>query len=308
MYVGLISYLAPYPFAYCCPVIQGLAPQLHVFDAHGISWRYFDIELAKDGFLPVDFHLADVSPVVPPDGQLAIRISGERHDAVVIALIDNLVAIGHLPLEEIEAVLLAGAFLAVDPVDVDRLVGDKLAVIGQVRVVADKVAVDTSCDMEKPFSGQIKVFSRVGCPDVESEERHQDRQERANKELFVCHILFVLVGNNLIGNLLIVAECVAALANSCRLMIGVVAEDDRLSFMGGLFHQPDLLVVRAGGMQVISGDPGGREGCHQRDHVACENVFFALTLNINDDLPRRVTIEKTQRHLRVDRCLLVDQA
>ena len=225
------------PFAYCCPVIQGLAPQLHVFDAHGISWRYFDIELAKDGFLPVDFHLADVSPVVPPDGQLAIRISGERHDAVVIALIDNLVAIGHLPLEEIEAVLLAGALFPVDPVDVDRLVGDKLAVIGQVCVVADKVAVDTSCDMEKPFGGQIKVFSRVGCPDVESEERHQDRQERADKELFVCHIFFiVLVGNDIVGNLLAVAERVAAFVNGRRFMIGIVTEDDDLTFAGRLPH------------------------------------------------------------------------
>lgn len=292
MYVGLISYLAPYPFAHRCPVLQGLAPQLHIFDAHGIAWRYFDVELAKEGFLPVDFHLADVSPVVPPDGQLAIRIGGERHDAVIVALIDNLVAIGHLPLEEIEAVLLAGALFPVDPIDVDRLVGDELAVIGQVSVIADQVAVDASCDMEKPFVGQIKVFSRVGCPDVESEERHQDRQERANKELFVCHILFVLVGNNLIGNLLIVAECVAALANGRRFMIGVVAEDDRLSFMGGLFHQPDLLVVRVGGMQVISGDPGGREGCHQRDHVARENVFPVLPLDVGDDLPRRVAIEK----------------
>lgn len=308
MYVGLISYLAPYPFAHRCPVLQGLAPQLHIFDAHGIAWRYFDIELAKEGFLSVDFHLADVSPVVPPDGQLAIRISGERHDAVVIALIDNLVTVGHLPLEVVQSILFAGSFLAVDPVDVDRLVGDKLAVIGQVRVVAYKVAVDASCDMEKPFGGRIKVFSGIGSPDVESKERYQDCQERANKELFVCHIFFVLVGNNLIGNLLIVAECVAALANGCRLMIGVVAEDDRLSFMGGLFHQPDLLIVRAGGMQVISGDPGGREGCHQRDHVTRENVLSVLSLDVGDDLPRRVAVEEAKRHLGINRSLLVDQA
>ena len=215
------------PFAYCCPVIQGLAPQLHVFDAHGIAWRDFDIELVKEGFLPIDFHLADVSPVVLFDGQLAIRIGGESHDAVVIALIDNLVAIGHLPLEEIESVLLAGALFPVDPVDVDRLVGDKLAVIGQVSVIADQVAVDAPRDMEKPLGSQIQIFSRVGRPGVEREERHQDRQERASKELFVCHILFVLVGNSLISNLLIVAECVAALANGRRFMIGVVAEDDR---------------------------------------------------------------------------------
>ena len=227
MYVGLISYLAPYPFAHRCPVLQGLAPQLHIFDAHGIAWRYFDIELAKDGFLPVDFHLADVSPVVLFDGQLAIRIGGESHDAVIVALIDHLIAVGHFPLEIVQSILFARSLLPVDPIDVNRLVGDKLAVISQVHVVAYKVAVDTSCDMEKPFGGQIKVFSRVGCPDVESEERHQDRQERASKELFVCHILFVLVGNSLISNLLIVAECVAALANGRRFMIGVVAEDDR---------------------------------------------------------------------------------
>ena len=191
MYVGLISYLAPYPFAHRCPVLQGLAPQLHIFDAHGIAWRYFDIELAKEGFLSVDFHLADVSPVVLFDGQLAIRIGGESHDAVIVALIDHLVAVGHFPLEIVQSILFARSLLPVDPIDVNRLVGDKLAVISQVRVVADKVAVDTSCDMEKPFGGQIKVFSRVGCPDVESEERHQDRQERANKELLVCHILIL---------------------------------------------------------------------------------------------------------------------
>lgn len=56
MYVGLISYLAPYPFAHRCPVLQGFAPQLHIFDVHGIAWRDFDVELAKEGFLPVDFH------------------------------------------------------------------------------------------------------------------------------------------------------------------------------------------------------------------------------------------------------------
>lgn len=245
---------------------------------------------------------------MPPDGQLAIRIGGERHDAVVIALIDHLVAIGHLPLEEIEAVLLAGALFPVDPVDVDRLVGDELAVIGQVSVIADQVAVDASCDMEKPLGGQIKVFSRVGCPDVESEERHQDRQERADKELFVCHVYFVLVGNNIIGNLLAVAERVATLADGRRLVIGVVAEDNRLSFTGSLFHQPDLLVVRAGGMQIISGDPGGREGSHQRDHVARKYVLSVLALDVGDDLPRRVAVKEAKRHLGINRSLLVDQA
>lgn len=190
-------------------------------------WRSLDIELAKNGFLPVDFDLADVSPVMPFDGQLAIRIGGEGYDAVIVTFIDHLVTVGHFPLEIVQPILFSGSLLPVDPIDVNRLVGDKLAVIGQVRVVADKVAVDTSCDMEKPFGGQIKVFSRIGSPDVESKERYQDCQERANKELFVCHILFVLVGNNLIGNLLIVAECVAALANGRRFMIGVVAEDDR---------------------------------------------------------------------------------
>ena len=200
-------------------------------------WRGLDIELSKDGFLPVDFDLADVSPVMPFNGQLAIWISGESHDAVIVALIDHLVAVGHFPLEIVQPILFSGSLLPVDPIDVDRLVGDKLAVISQVRVVADKVAVDTSCDMEKPFGGQIKVFSRVGCPDVESEERHQDRQERANKELFVCHIFFiVLVGNDIVGNLLAVAERVAAFVNGRRFMIGIVTEDDDLTFAGRLPH------------------------------------------------------------------------
>ena len=236
MYVVLISSLALYPLIYRCSIFQGLAPQFHIFDTNRIAWRSLDIELAKDGFLPVDFHLADVSPVVLFDGQLAIRIGGERHDAVVIALIDHLVAIGHLPLEEIEAVLLAGALFPVDPVDVDRLVGDELAVIGQVSVIADQVAVDAPRDMEKPLGSQIQIFSRVGRPGAEREERHQDRQERADKELFVCHVYFVLVGNSLIGNLLIVAECVATLADGRRFMIGIVTEDDHLPLTGRLPH------------------------------------------------------------------------
>ena len=61
-------------------------------------------------------------------------------------------------------------------------------------------------------------------------------------------------------------------------------------------------------MQVISGDPGGREGRHQRDHVACENVLSALALDVGDDLPRRVAVEEAKRHLRVDWRLPVNQA